>query len=48
MDKKTAAPERRKKRHAFLNRDTWRRFKKNKASVVGLLQEVHPKFLSLY
>ena len=37
MDKKTAAPERRKKRHAFLNRDTWRRFKKNKASVVGLV-----------
>ncbi len=37
MDNRTAAPERRKKRHAFLNRDTWRRFKKNRASVVGLI-----------
>lgn len=37
MDNRTAAPERRRKRHAFLNRDTWRRFKKNRASVVGLI-----------
>ncbi|MBR1456829.1 MAG: ABC transporter permease [Oscillospiraceae bacterium] len=37
MKKNAGNPERRRKRNAFINRDTWRRFKKNKASLVGLI-----------